>query len=118
MSVGGAAAAASRLRLAGLDWRVTLALGATYLSFGSGPAGAKAALDGLPPFVLVGIRGVVAGAVLVAWSLVADAPQPSRRHWLSSAGIGILILALGAGLSTAGQRPVPSGVAGVMSSLL
>lgn len=118
MSFGGAAAAASRLRLAGLEWRVTLALGATYLSFGSGPAGAKAALDGLPPFVLVGTRGVVAGAVLVAWSLTTGAPQPNRRQWLASAGIGILILALGAGLSTAGQRTVPSGVAGVMSSLL
>jgi drug/metabolite transporter (DMT)-like permease len=119
MSFGStAAAAASRLRLTGLDWRVMLALGATYLSFGSGPAGARAALDGLPPFVLVGIRGVAAGSVLVAWSLATGAQQPGRRQWLASAGIGILILALGAGLGTAGQRTVPSGVAGVMSALL
>src|SRR3954470_24413349 len=76
-----AAAAASRLPLPGLDWRVMLALVATYLSFGSGPAGARAALDGLPPFVLVGIRGVAAGSVLVAWSLATGAPRPGRRQW-------------------------------------
>jgi drug/metabolite transporter (DMT)-like permease len=101
-----------------LDWRVALALAATYASFGSGPAGAKAALDTLPPLVLVGFRGVVAGAILVAWSLASGARRPTRRQWLVSCGIGVLILALGAGGGTIGQQTVPSGVAGVMSALL
>ena len=99
-------------------WRVLLALGATYASFGSGPAGAKAALDTLPPLALVGIRGVVAGAVLVAWSLAAGAARPTARQWLACSGIGVLILGLGAGGGTVGQQTVPSGVAGVLSALL
>ncbi|MBL6453982.1 EamA family transporter [Belnapia sp. T6] len=101
-----------------MGWRVPLALAATYASFGSGPAGARAALDTLPPLLLVGVRGLVAGAVLFAWSRAAGAPRPTRRHWLAAFGIGLLILALGAGVGTAGQRTVPSGIAGVMSALL
>jgi drug/metabolite transporter (DMT)-like permease len=112
------AARLSRAWLGAFDWRVALALGATYASFGSGPAGAKAALDSLPPLLLVGIRGVIAGAALVAWSLASGAQRPSRRQWAAAGGIGVLILALGAGGGTFGQRTVPSGVAGVMSALL
>jgi drug/metabolite transporter (DMT)-like permease len=118
--LSGAAASAGLLRPwpGALDWRVALTLAATYASFGSGPAGAKAALDTLPPLVLVGVRGVVAGAVLVAWSLASGARCPSRHQWLASLVVGVLILALGAGGGTMGQRTVPSGVAGVMSALL
>ena len=120
MPLSGAAASAGLLRPwpGALDWRVALTLAATYASFGSGPAGAKAALDTLPPLVLVGVRGVVAGAVLVAWSLASGARCPSRHQWLASLVVGVLILALGAGGGTMGQRTVPSGVAGVMSALL
>jgi drug/metabolite transporter (DMT)-like permease len=104
--------------LPGLDWRVLAALGATYVFFGSGPAGAKAALAGLPPYALVGVRGMVAGALLLVWAIKSGAAAPTRKQVLPSVAIGILILALGAGCSTAGQRTVPSGTAGVLSALL
>jgi drug/metabolite transporter (DMT)-like permease len=68
--------------------------------------------------VLVGVRGVLAGAVLVGWSLASGARWPTRRQWLAACGIGFLILALGAGSGTAAQRTVPSGIAGVLSALL
>lgn len=101
-----------------LDWRVGLALAATYASFGSSPAGAKAALDTLPPLVLVGIRGLVAGLILTGWSLASGTRAPTRWQWLAACGIGFLILVLGAGSGTAAQRSVPSGIAGVLSALL
>lgn len=101
-----------------LGWRVPLALAATYAFFGSGPAAAKAALVSLPPLLLVGMRGLIAGAVLLAWSVASGAAPPSRRQWASSALIGILILVLGAGGGTLGQQTVPSSIAGVLSALL
>ncbi len=107
-----------RSGLRGLDWRVPLALAATYAFFGSGPAGAKAALASLPPLLLVGVRGVVAGGLLLGWSLLSGGRPPSLRQWPSSVLIGTLILVLGAGSGTLGQRTVPSGVAGVLSALL
>ena len=105
-------------RLRSIGWRVPLALAATYVFFGSGPAGAKAALASLPPLTLVAVRGLVAGALLLAWALKSGAQPPTRRQWLPSIVIGILILALGAGSGTVGQRSVSSGIAGVLSALL
>ena len=101
-----------------LDWRVAAALAATYVFFGSGPAGARAALTSLPPLGLVAVRGLVAGAFLLVWAIKSGAPPPSRRQWIPAIAIGILILALGAGTGTVGQRTIPSGVAGVLSGLL
>jgi len=101
-----------------LDWRVGLALAATYVFFGSGPAGARAALASLPPLTLVAVRGLMAGALLLAWAIRSGAQPPTRRQWLPAVAIGILILAFGAGGATAGQRTIPSGIAGVLSALL
>lgn len=119
-SVSAGTAEGSRFRAGTwrIDWRVMLALGATYAFFGSGPAGAKAALMSFPPLLLVGVRGMVAGSILLGWSLLTGAQPPSRRQWAASGVIGILILALGAGCGTAGQRTVASGIAGVLSALL
>ena len=104
--------------LAGFDWRVLLALLGTYIFFGSGAAGSKAAIQSLPPLLLVGVRGMIAGVALLAWSVAAGASLPKRRQWLASAVIGILILALGAGCGTVGQKTVASGIAGVLSALV
>lgn len=102
----------------GLDWRVPLALGCTYVFFGSGPAAAAAAIKSLPPFLMVGVRGLIAGAILTAWALMSGAPRPTRRHWAAGGLIGLLILTFGAGGGTYGQLTVPSGIAGVLSALL
>jgi drug/metabolite transporter (DMT)-like permease len=107
-----------RLRRA-TNWAgVALALGATYACFGSSPAGTKAALGSLPPLLIMGVRGCVAGAVLSAWALWTGAERPGRRRLASSFLIGTLILALGAGVGTVGQRTVPSGVVGVLSAAM
>ena len=101
-----------------IDWRVAVALAATYLFFGSGPAAAAAGIKSLPPFLMVACRGLIAGVILLVWALAEGAPRPSWREWRGSAIIGVLILACGAGGGTYGQLTVPSGVAGVLSALL
>lgn len=100
------------------DKRVALALAATYLFFGSGPAAATAAIKTLPPFLTVAVRGIVAGLILTAWALMAGATWPTWREWRAGAVIGVLILSLGAGAGTYGQLNVPSSVAGTLSALL
>jgi drug/metabolite transporter (DMT)-like permease len=98
--------------------QVALALAALYICFGSSPAGTKAALQSLPPLVIMGVRGGVAGLVLTAWSLHSGAEWPGPRRLLSSALLGVLILALGAGVGTVGQQTVASSVVGVLSALM
>jgi hypothetical protein len=42
--------------LSALDWRVPLALAATYVFFGSGPAATAAAIKTIPSFLTVALR--------------------------------------------------------------
>jgi drug/metabolite transporter (DMT)-like permease len=100
------------------DYRVALALAATYVFFGSGPAAASAAIKTLPPFLMVAVRGLVAGVVLTTWALMAGATRPTWREWRAGAAIGVLILTLGAGAGTYGQLTVASSIAGTLSALL
>jgi len=43
------------------DWRIPVALAATYIFFGSGPAATAAAIKTIPPFLMVGLRGLLLG---------------------------------------------------------
>ena len=47
-----------------LDWRVRIALLATYVSFGSGPAAVASAIKGFPPLLMVSARGIAPACVL------------------------------------------------------
>ena len=62
------------------DHRIALALAATYVFFGSGPAAASAAIKTLPPFLTVAVRGLVAGMILTVWALMAGATWPTWRE--------------------------------------
>src|SRR3954447_20885312 len=97
---------------------IALALAATYVFFGSSPAGTKAALGSFPPLVIMTVRGFLAGAVLTVWALASGAQRPDVRRLVSSFLVGTLILALGAGIGTIGQQTVASGVVGVLSAMM
>ena len=107
-----------RTSLKDLDWRVPVALAATYLFFGSGPAAASAAIKTLPPFLMVALRGLLAGSILTIWAVGAGASWPTWREWRAGALVGMLILTIGSGAGTYGQLSVSSSIAGVLSALL
>jgi len=97
---------------------IAAALAATYVCFGSSPAGTKAALGSFPPLLIMALRGCLAGVILTAWALRTGAQRPNLRQLVSSFLVGTLILALGAGMGTVGQRTVASGVVGVLSATM
>lgn len=107
-----------RLRKAASWGSIALALAATYVCFGSSPAGTKAALGAFPPLMIMTLRGCLAGAVLTVWALRTGAQRPDMRQLRSSFLIGTLILALGAGVGTVGQQTVASSVVGVLSAMM
>jgi drug/metabolite transporter (DMT)-like permease len=108
----------ARLRKAASWGSIALALAATYICFGSSPAGTKAALGSFPPLLIMTVRGCLAGVVLTVWALVTGAQRPNLRRLLSSFLVGTLILTLGAGVGTVGQQTVASGVVGVLSAMM
>src|SRR3954451_6568270 len=101
-AASGGSLAKLRALIGRFDWRIPLALGATYLFFGSGAAGTKAAIQSLPPLAMMSTRSVIAGAILLTWGLKSGAKLPSKRRFAAAALIGTLMVALGSGLGAMG----------------
>lgn len=95
---------------AGLSPKLLLCLAATWLVWGSTYLAIKVALVSLPPFVQMGSRFLVAGALLALWMRWRGAPWPSRRQWLHALIIGGLMLGGGMGGTATAEQTVGSGL--------
>ena len=103
-------AAASRAQIA-------LALVALYLIWGSTYLGIRFALEGgFPPFLLGGIRFLIAGGLLYGALRLRGVPAPTRPQWRNAAVMGVLLLLMGNGLVNYGEQTVSSGMTAVIVS--
>ncbi|MGM9480783.1 drug/metabolite exporter YedA [Roseateles sp. NT4] len=94
----------------GLSPKLMLCLAATWLVWGSTYLAIKVALISLPPFIQMGSRFLVAGALLAVWMRWRGAPWPSRRQWLHALAIGGLMLGGGMGGTATAEQTVGSGL--------
>lgn len=78
---------------------ISVIWGSTFLAMTYG-------LSGFPPFVLSGLRFVIAGLVLLLWQIKRGEPFPSLFNWKRNAVTGILILTGGTGLVAWGEQYV------------
>ncbi|AZI43570.1 drug/metabolite exporter YedA [Deinococcus psychrotolerans] len=85
-----------------------------YLVWGSTYFFIKVAIGSLPPLGMLGLRFLVAGAVLYPVLRSRGLPAPTRQGWLWSAVIGTLLLFGGTGLVTLAERSASSSVAAMM----
>jgi drug/metabolite transporter (DMT)-like permease len=90
---------------------VILALLAVYIVWGSTYLGIHFALEGFPPFLMAGIRFLIAGAGMYVFLRARGAPTPSRRQWGAGAIIGFLLLVGGNGGVSVAEQSIPSGLA-------
>lgn len=95
-------------------WKVVLAFLAVYIVWGSTYLAIRYAIDTLPPFLMAGVRFLVAGSVLFAWARLSGAPWPSWAQWRSAALVGGLLLLGGNGGVVWAERTVPSGIAALL----
>ncbi len=92
--------------------RIGLAFLAVYFIWGTTYLGIRFGLEGFPPFMLNGIRFVIAGAVLALIARMRRHPWPTKAQWWNSLRIGLLMMVGGIGLvSIAEDLGVGSGVA-------
>jgi len=92
--------------------RIGVAFLAVYLIWGTTYLAIRFGLEGFPPFMLNGIRFVIAGVVLLLIARVRNHPWPTKAQWWNSARIGVLMMVGGIGLvSIAEDLGVGSGVA-------
>lgn len=95
-------------------WLIGLALLALYLIWGSTYLAMLFAIKGFPPFMMAGLRFVVAGGLMYAYLRWRGAPAPTRAQWASCAGVGSLLLLGGNGAVAYAEQTVASGIAALV----
>ncbi len=97
----------------GNRWGVLLSLFMLYIVWGSTYLGMRFALESFPPFLMAGIRFIIAGTILYTFLRVRGVAAPTRPQILGSTIIGILLLAGGNGGVSFAEQWVSSGLAAV-----
>src|SRR5258707_374752 len=90
---------------------ILLALIPLYLLWGGTYLGMRIALQSFPPFILAGVRFLIAGTILYVFLRARGAPSPTRAQWAGSALVGILLLVGGNGGVVFAEQWVASGLA-------
>jgi len=103
----GAAAATIRARAWGAWLAVCVIWGTTYLCI-------KVALETIPPFLMGGLRYVIAGFLLAAALRARGHRLPGRSTWGALAIVSFFMLGLGNGGVVWAEQSVPSGLTAVL----
>jgi len=99
-------------------WKTLLAFAIIYFVWGSTYLAIRVGVREVPPFLLAGIRFLVAGAVLYGWMILRGDRQPSGREWASASLLAIMFFVLDYGLLFWAEQRVPSGIAAVMMATI
>jgi len=97
----------SKLKLLAAFIAIYFVWGTTYLAI-------KVAIETIPPFLMMGMRSVIAGAVLYTWGRLRGDANASRKQLPSLLLIGTLFFLIGHGVLAWAQQTVPSGVAALL----
>ncbi len=99
--------------------KLTLALSTVYVVWGSTYLALKYALVAMPPFLLVGVRNLIAGIVLAVIASGAFRRGIKRPHLIAGVANGFFLIVLGNGTVTYAQgQGVPSAVAALVVGLM
>ena len=92
---------------------IPLALLALYVIWGSTYLGIRFALESYPPFLLAGLRFLVASVLLFGVLRLRGVAMPTAKQWRNAGFTGILLLGFGNGLVCFAEERVSSGIAAV-----
>jgi drug/metabolite transporter (DMT)-like permease len=92
---------------------IIVSMVALYFLWGATYLGMRIALQSFPPFLLAGIRFLIAGVLMFVFLRARGLPMPTRKEWLGAILIGMLLLVGGNGGVTFAEQWVPSGLTAV-----
>ena len=95
-------------------WKIVLAFAIIYFVWGSTYLAIRIGVREVPPFLLAGIRFLVAGAALFLWMRARGTPSPAPKEWRSVSILASLIFVMDYGLLFWAEQRVPSGIAAVI----
>jgi drug/metabolite transporter (DMT)-like permease len=94
--------------------RITVAMLAIYLVWGSTYLAIRFAVETIPPFIMAGTRYLLPGILLLVWRRLAGDPAPTRKQWIAGVIVGLFLLLGGNGLVSWAEQRVDSGVAALI----
>jgi drug/metabolite transporter (DMT)-like permease len=99
-------------------WKVLVAFAIIYFVWGSTFLAIRVGVREVPPFLLAGMRFLIAGALLFLWMRFKETPAPCFREWSSASLLAILIFVFDYGFLFWAEKRVPSGIAAVMMAMI
>src|SRR5579864_5165337 len=99
-------------------WKVVLAFAIIYFVWGSTYLAIRIGVREVPPFLLAGIRFLLAGLVLYGWMRAKGTRSPTIREWAAASVLAVLIFVLDYGLVFWAERRVASGITAVMMATI
>jgi drug/metabolite transporter (DMT)-like permease len=102
------------IQLVRLRGPLLAAFAAVYILWGSTYLAIALAVQSIPPFLMIGVRSVAAGAMLLGLAQFRSPGLPSARAWASAAASGVLLFGGCHGTLAYAEKYVPSGLAAVM----
>jgi len=97
-----------------MKWRIVLAFAAIYVIWGSTYLAIRLAIATIPPYLMGGMRFLIAGGILYAVLRWRGVKTPSRRHWRAALIVGGLLLFGGNGGVMVAEQFVPSSLAALI----
>lgn len=90
------------------------AFASVYLVWGSSFLAIRYAVETIPPFFMMALRSITAGALLYAWARARGAAPPGPRHWHPAVVSGGLLFLGGHGALAWAEQSVSSGCAALL----
>ena len=97
---------------------VAAAFGAVYLFWGSNFLAIRFAVETIPPFLLMGVRSLIAGVCFLAWGILRGDYDVRPRQLGYAAFTGALLFLVGQGGLAWAQQRVPSGLAALVMTTI
>ncbi|MBW7933693.1 MAG: drug/metabolite exporter YedA, partial [Gemmatimonadaceae bacterium] len=98
--------------------KLLLAFAAVYVIWGSTYLFIRFAIETIPPFLVGGIRFILAGSLMYAWLRARGAARPTRLEWRSAFIIGPLLMTGGNGGVVWSEQFVASGIVALVVGLV
>ena len=108
----------SERRVTRMSLKTTVAFATIYLVWGTTFYAIRVGVQDVPPFLLAGVRFVIAGLALCAWTLARGERPPAARQWAAAFVIAFPIFVVDYGGVFWAERRVPSGVTAVMMATI
>jgi drug/metabolite transporter (DMT)-like permease len=95
-------------------WMMVLSFALIYIVWGSTYLAIRFAVETIPPFLMMGLRHLAAGAIVIPIVLWRGAAAPTARMWVHAFTSAVFLFIGGHGVLAWAEQHVPSGLAALL----